>query len=104
METSAVPHPSKNTSASQSLSSTEDRSPEQQQQQASAAPPPETAPQEQILAEQPVHIQHLRKSLKPWRAKTRLSRHSTFNSLFPIHHPWPHVLFWVQLMVIEGLE
>jgi hypothetical protein len=49
-------------------------------------------------------VQHLRISLKPWRAQTRLSRDSAFNSLFSTHQPWPHVLFLVQLMVIEGSE
>jgi ankyrin repeat protein len=49
-------------------------------------------------------IQHLSLSLKPWRAKTRLSRQSAFDSLFPIHHLCVHVLFWVQSMGIEGSE
>ena len=49
-------------------------------------------------------LQHLSLSLKPWRAKTRLSRDPAFDPLFPIHHPCVHVLFWVQSMGIEGSE
>jgi hypothetical protein len=39
------------------------------------------------------NVQHLRKSLNPWRAETRLFRVSALDSLIFPYQPCPHVLF-----------